>query len=191
MTAAASDALTTIVDTARDAGDLDSAVRDGREQVTALQATAERENAAMTHWDGTVEELERLKVPSAATIEQVAKRFATLERAEERLDERDVQISERTRVLADEDTTLQEGPAAPLRSEISAARQVRDEALNALIETPSPEARLGDVVYDAVRGADDSRRQQGRPRRSRRGTGAPRARPRHTRGHSRAGASRP
>lgn len=164
MTAVASDALTAIVNAAGDAGDLDSAVRDGREKVTALQATAERENAAMTHWEGTVEELERLKVPSAATIAQIGKRFATLERAEERLDERDIQISERTRVLADEDTELQEGPAAPLRSEISAARQVRDEALTALIETPSPEARLGDVVYDAVRGADelaDSRAEHG------------------------------
>jgi uncharacterized protein YhaN len=164
MTAEAHEALAAIVNAAGDAGDLDSAVRDGRAKVTALQATAERENAAMTHWEGTVEELERLKVPSAATIAQLAKRFATLERAEERLDERDVQISERARVLADEDTRLQEGPAAPLRSEISAARQVRDEVLNALIETPSPKARLADVVYAAVRGADelaDSRAEHG------------------------------
>ena len=155
MTAAAHDALATIVDAAGDAGDLDSVVHDGREQVTALQAAAERENAAMTHWDGTLAELERLKIPSAATIERVARHFTALDLAGERLDERDVQISERTRMLAEEDARLQDGPAAPLRSEIAAARQVRDDALNVLIETPSPEARLGDVVYDAVRGADD------------------------------------
>ncbi len=155
MTAAAHDALAVIVDAAGDAGDLDSAVRDGREQVTALEAAAERGNAAMTHWDSTVAELERLKVPSAATIERLAKHFTRLERAGERLDERDVQLSERARMLAEEDARLQDGPAAPLRSEISVARQVRDDALNALIETPSPEARHADVVYDAVRGADD------------------------------------
>ena len=63
--------LAALVETAGDAGDLDSAVRDGREQVSALQAAAERENAAMNHWDGTVEELERLKVPSDATIAAV------------------------------------------------------------------------------------------------------------------------
>jgi uncharacterized protein YhaN len=155
MTAAAHDSLAAIVDAAAEAGDLDSAVRDGREQVTALQAAAERGNVAMTHWDGTVAELERLKVPSAATIERFAKHFTRLERAGERLDERAMQLSERTQMLAEEDARLQDGPAAPLRSEISAARQVRDDALNALIETPSPEARHADVVYNAVRGADD------------------------------------
>lgn len=155
MTAAAHDALATIVNAAGDAGDLDSVVRDGREQVNALQGAAERGNAAMAHWDGTVEELERLKVPSAATIERFAKHFTMLDRAEERLDERDVQLSERARLLADEHLRLQDGPAAPLRSEVQAARRVRDEALNALIENPSPEARHGDVVHDAVRDADD------------------------------------
>jgi uncharacterized protein YhaN len=155
LAAAAHDALAAIVNTAGDAGDLDSAVRDGREQVSALQAAAERENAAMTHWQGTVEELERLKVPSVATIERFAKRFTAVERAGERLDERDLQISERTRALAEENARLKDGPAAPLRSEITTARRVRDDALNVLIETPSPEARHGDVVYEAVRGADD------------------------------------
>ena len=155
MTAAAHDALATIVDAASDAGDLDSAVRDGHEQVTALQAAAERGNAAMTHWNGTVLELERLKVPSAATIERFVKQFMALERAGERLDERDVQVTERARLLAEEDARLKDGPAAPLRSEVSAARRVRDDALNTLIENPSPRERDADVLHDAVRGADE------------------------------------
>jgi uncharacterized protein YhaN len=155
MTAAAHDALATIVDAAGDVGDLDSAIRDGREQVNALLAAAERGNAAMARWDGTVVELERLKVPSAATIERFVKHFMALDRAGERLDERDVQLSERARALAEEHARLQDGPAAPLRSEVSAARRVRDDALNALIENPSPQEQHGDVVHDAVRGADD------------------------------------
>ena len=63
------------MDTAGAAGDLDSVVRDGRGQVSALQAAAERENASMNHWDGTVTELERLKVPSDATIQRFSKQF--------------------------------------------------------------------------------------------------------------------
>ncbi len=155
MTAAAYDTLAAIVDAAAAAGDLDSAIRDGSEQVIALQGAAERGNAAIMHRDGTVTELERLNVPSAATIERFAKQFTALDRAEDRLDERDFQLAERGRMLDEEDARLKEGPSAPLRSEVLGARRVRDNALNTLIESPSPEARHSDVVHDAMRAADD------------------------------------
>ena len=155
MTAAAQASLAALVETAGAAGNLDSAILDGREQVSALQAAAERENAALNHWDGTVMQLERLKVPSEATIERFAKQFTELERTAERLDERAVELSEQERALSEEDARLKDGPAAPLRSEVTAARRVRDDALNALIESPSPESGDAGVVRDAVRGADD------------------------------------
>ncbi|HTZ85965.1 MAG TPA: AAA family ATPase [Solirubrobacteraceae bacterium] len=155
MTAAAIADLSAIVDAAGDAGDLDSAVRDSRERVSAFRASAERGNAAITHWDGTVEELERLKVPSAATMEQFSRQFSALDRAGERLDDRDTQLRERGRKLAEDDAKLKDGPVAPLRSEVSVARRVRDDALNRLIESPVPEARDADAVHAAVQDADD------------------------------------
>jgi uncharacterized protein YhaN len=154
-TPAAQASLAALVETAGAAGNLDSAILDGRGQVSALHAAAERENAAMNHWGGSVVELERLKVPSEATIERLAKQFTELGRAAERLDERELELSEQDRAISEDDARLKDGPAAPLRSEVTAARRVRDDALNALIESPAPEARDAGVVHDAVRGADD------------------------------------
>ena len=154
-TPAAQASLAALVETAGAAGNLDSAILDGRGQVSALHAAAERENAAMNHWDGSVVELERLKVPSEATIERLAKQFTELGRAAERLDERELELSEQDRAISEDDARLKDGPAAPLRSEVTAARRVRDDALNALIESPAPEAGDAGVVHDAVRGADD------------------------------------
>jgi uncharacterized protein YhaN len=154
LTAAAQTALAAAIDAAQAAGDLDGAAQTARDATRRNRQEAEIACAALPGWEGGLEALECLKVPSAATLARFAGERRELDRAADRLQQRAEELQRRERSLAAEADELAAGPTAPGRDEISRARQRRDELLDAAIHRSDDAPAHGSTVREHVRAAD-------------------------------------
>lgn len=139
VSAAASEALSESVETARAAGDLDGLAADARQAAADHRDEAKRACAAIPRWDGNAEALERLAVPTPTTVQRFERERVQLERAAERLEDRNRALNERAGELDDAARSLDAGPQAPTRAEVTAARERRDGVVTALITSPDGE----------------------------------------------------
>ena len=146
-------ALGEAIEAARDDGDLDTAARNARHAASGHREAAEHACATLPGWGGDVDRLERLQVPSAATLQRFTQGHAELDRAAERLRDRAADLEARAVSLQHDDDVLAAGPNAPTRAQVTAARRQRDHALDALIAEPAHHDR-GAAVHDGVRTAD-------------------------------------
>lgn len=154
MSQVSQDALAKAVEAASDAGDLDTAARDDREHARLLREAADRACASLPGWNLDINELERLEAPSIATVQRFTKERAALDRGWERLTDRDIDLNQRTGVLEHDEDRLARGPAAPTLAEVTNARRIRDDALDALIERPAQDDDRALLVREGVRAAD-------------------------------------
>lgn len=119
LAAAEQAALTAAIEDARAAGDLDSALQTTRDNAQASRQEAQVACAALPAWDGELEALGRLKVPSSSTLGGFAGEHRELDRAADRLQHRADELASREQSLTVEAQALATGPTAPTRAEVS------------------------------------------------------------------------
>ena len=163
--------MTDAVGRARKAGDLEERLAKARREAVALEREAAIALGRLTLWQGTLDELARLPVPAAETIERFARNFADSEQhlatARHRIEERAGDIASITGKIEQ----LRSEGEVPSEADLEARRQRRDagwqlvrrawltgnvegKQVEAYLDRAGENEDLADAYRDSVRAAD-------------------------------------
>src|SRR5205823_27435 len=120
-------ALVAAVDHAKSLGDIDPMAAKLRSDIERLTKNAKRQMPKLAQWQGTIQELENLKIPLLATVEQYSRDWETLAGMRKDLSLRHANALEIVRQKKGELGSLTSQIAGAGEGELAALRARRDE----------------------------------------------------------------
>ena len=133
-------------------GNLQQQAADVRAELARRQQQAAVELGRLPYWSGTLEELEKLRIPAIETIDRFEKELGEAEQQSKRLSDR---LAELTDARADAERQLDESRRegeVPGEDDLAAARRLRDQGWQLVLESWRP---AGDMPTASVGMAPD------------------------------------
>lgn len=118
--------LRQVLSAARKFGDLDEQLTQKQAERDKEQASADKELKRLGLWNGTLDELESLAVPSLETIARCEDALDRAARSVEKIREEATELETRQTKLLQEIERLQQQQAVPTEADLASARQMRE-----------------------------------------------------------------
>jgi DNA repair exonuclease SbcCD ATPase subunit len=122
-----SSSLRRIAIESRKQGDLEKQFRNLHLEISSLEDKAQGQLSALLLWKGSLEEVQRIPLPSIQTVDRFGKLFQNLEKEQEQVNLRKNGAVERLNELIEELRKLEAGGAVPTIEELYGIRGERDE----------------------------------------------------------------
>ena len=140
-------------------GDLDKQLSDANIALRDLEKQADVDLKMLRLWDGTLEELEQLPVPTSETIDRFENEFADANSAIKTIEERIVSLGKRARDIDQNLAKLELEQDVPTEENLKQARQRRDAGWQLVRQTwsdglPADDPATMEFISEHAPGAD-------------------------------------
>lgn len=122
------DELRRAIAIARKAGDVDNAIQSGRSELGSLERQCDANLARLTHWNGALEAVLGLPVPTRESINRFDEEYAELNKRFQRFQEKQNELAGKRHEAARQLDEIQQAGEVPMEKDLIEARSDRDKA---------------------------------------------------------------